>query len=96
MPQATEWSKVILQSMRGGLVNLARRTDRLKEGPCPSDAQPHHEDEDPVGPLVDILEDHGPQVQLGFRPRLVSSPKTSSATLRAARSRQPRQAVPHA
>ncbi|MFI6283016.1 hypothetical protein [Streptomyces sp. NPDC050988] len=158
MPQATEWSKVVLQSMRGGLVSLARRIARLEEHPFPSDAQPHHpEDEDPLGPLFDLLEalssEHskfharltrleearspgpaplfgpdddplgplfdalecindeltqfakrlallegdGPHVQVGPRsPWLVSSPRTSSATIRAARSRQARQAVPRA
>jgi BMFP domain-containing protein YqiC len=56
MPQTAEWSKVVLQSMRGGLVSLARRIARLEERSSPCDAQPHHEHEDPLGPLFDALE----------------------------------------
>lgn len=156
MPQAAKWSKVVLQSMRGGLVSLARRIARLEESPSPSDGQPHHEGDDPLGPLFDLLEtlnsehnefharlsrleearfpgsvqspspdgdplcplfdalesndkltefakrlvlleDDGTHRQLRPRsPWLVSSPRTSSATVHAARSRQARKAVARA
>ncbi|MEU5193721.1 hypothetical protein AB0G86_06605 [Streptomyces scabiei] len=157
MPQAAEWPKVVQQSLRSGLISLARRIARLEECPSPRDAQPHHEHEDPLGPLCSalealnsehskfharltrleeasapgpvqppvqdddpldplidalesingeltqfakrlaLLEDDGPHMQLPLRsPWLVNSPRTSSTTVRAARGRQARRAVPRA
>lgn len=157
MPQAAEWPTVVQQSLRGGLISLARRIARLEERLSAREARPHHEDEDALGPLFGALEalnsehsrfharltrleearspgavqppvpdgdpldalldalesisdeltqfanrlallkDDGPHVQLPPRsPWLVNSPRTSSAALRAARSRQARRAVPRA
>ncbi|MCX4826877.1 hypothetical protein OG883_45405 [Streptomyces sp. NBC_01142] len=56
MPPAAEWSKVVLRSVRGGLVSLARRIVRPEENSSSAPAQPHHEGEDPLGPLFDVLE----------------------------------------
>ncbi|MGY3056166.1 hypothetical protein ACVWZD_000410 [Streptomyces sp. TE3672] len=56
MPQAAEWSKVVLQSARGALVSLGRLLARLEVEPSPASAQPRLEHVDPLGPLFDVLE----------------------------------------
>jgi hypothetical protein len=56
MPQAAEWSKVVLQFARGGIVSLGRRLARLEEESSPAPARPHLEHDDPLGPLFDVLE----------------------------------------
>ncbi|WP_148081974.1 hypothetical protein, partial [Streptomyces botrytidirepellens] len=56
MPQAAKWSTVVLRSMRGGLVSLARRFVRLEKSSSASPTPRHREDEYPFGTLFDVLE----------------------------------------
>lgn len=59
MPPATEWSLVVLQSMRGRLSSLTRRVARLEACSSPVLDQPRrsHEGDVPLGPLLDAVLD---------------------------------------
>lgn len=58
MPPATEWSLVVLQSVRGRVSRLARRVAHLESLLEPGPGQPRHssEGDDPFGPLLDAVD----------------------------------------
>jgi hypothetical protein len=56
MPPAAKRPEAVLQSMRGGLVRLARRIARLEGDSSPRPTQPHRTDDDPRAPLFDVLD----------------------------------------
>lgn len=112
MPPAAESSEDVPRSRHENLVSLARPMARLEESPSPGPARPQHQEPlgllfDALKPIHSELirftthlaqgEDPGPGPRRRARfPLPVISPRTSSATVRAARSRRTRKAVPRA
>lgn len=92
MPAATEWSKDILQSVRGGLVSIARRIARPKKACSAVSAQSHSNDADPFAPLFDVLESFNADLH-GFKAEQMRCCQSRLIHLEDARSTDPAQ--PH-